>query len=195
MPKRKYVSVEDLLARPWCYYCERSFDDISVLISHQKIKHLSCLLCNRHLNTAGGLKVHMANVHKENITRIENALPGRESMDIEIFGQCGVPEELLAKREAEIREEYARVQAECRARTGNPIKGSKEAYEMAERAKKKPKIDDEDQKAARRAEVQRRLQALKAKKAAAAAAQNGTTPPVDSVSFLPPVFEHALTLT
>ena len=70
-----------ILARPWCYYCERDFDDLKILISHQKAKHYKCDRCGRRLNTAGGLSVHMNQVHKENLTTVENALPNRERSD------------------------------------------------------------------------------------------------------------------
>ena len=45
-----------------------------VLIQHQKAKHFKCPHCPRRLNTAGGLAVHLGQVHK--------AEPGRyvESM-------------------------------------------------------------------------------------------------------------------
>jgi hypothetical protein len=52
--KRGHPDVEDVLARPWCYYCERDFDDLKILISHQKAKHFKCDRCGRRLNTAGG---------------------------------------------------------------------------------------------------------------------------------------------
>jgi tRNA(Ile2) C34 agmatinyltransferase TiaS len=52
--KRKQPDVEEVLAKPWCYYCERSFDDLKILISHQKAKHFKCDRCGRRLNTAGG---------------------------------------------------------------------------------------------------------------------------------------------
>jgi hypothetical protein len=52
--KRGYPDVEEVLARPWCYYCERDFDDLKILISHQKAKHFKCERCGRRLNTAGG---------------------------------------------------------------------------------------------------------------------------------------------
>jgi hypothetical protein len=68
--------------RPWCWYCEREFEDekgpfdhlssltrlISkprlVLMQHQKAKHFKCGMCPRRLNTAGGLAVHIQQVHK-----------------------------------------------------------------------------------------------------------------------------------
>ena len=52
--KRQVPEVEELLARPWCYYCERDFDDLKILIHHQKAKHFKCDRCARRLNTAGG---------------------------------------------------------------------------------------------------------------------------------------------
>ncbi len=52
--KRGHPDVEEILGRPWCYYCERDFDDQKVLINHQKAKHFKCERCGRRLNTAGG---------------------------------------------------------------------------------------------------------------------------------------------
>ena len=53
--KRKHPDIEEILARPWCYYCERDFDDLKILINHQKAKHFKCERCGRRLNTAGGM--------------------------------------------------------------------------------------------------------------------------------------------
>ncbi|KAI6866508.1 hypothetical protein KC318_g19731, partial [Hortaea werneckii] len=50
--KRNNPDVEELLERPWCYYCERDFDDLKILIQHQKAKHFKCERCGRRLNTA-----------------------------------------------------------------------------------------------------------------------------------------------
>lgn len=78
--KRGHPDVEEILSRPWCYYCaypslfvcpiyiasilisltvvlslgERDFEDLKLLISHQKAKHFKCDRCGRRLNTAGG---------------------------------------------------------------------------------------------------------------------------------------------
>lgn len=35
---------------------ERDFDDLKILISHQKAKHFKCERCGRRLNTAGGTR-------------------------------------------------------------------------------------------------------------------------------------------
>ncbi|KAK5787808.1 hypothetical protein VI817_010305 [Penicillium citrinum] len=52
--KRRGPSLDEVLARPWCYYCERDFDDLKILTLHQKAKHFKCERCGRRLNTAGG---------------------------------------------------------------------------------------------------------------------------------------------
>ena len=36
----------------------------TVLMQHQKAKHFKCGMCPRRLNTAGGLAVHIQQVHK-----------------------------------------------------------------------------------------------------------------------------------
>ncbi|KAJ7578505.1 hypothetical protein C8J56DRAFT_797331 [Mycena floridula] len=95
------------IIRPWCWYCEREFEDEKVLMQHQKAKHFKCGMCPRRLNTAGGLAVHIQQVHKlepENLPRIENALPGRDGYEIEIFGMEGIPAPDVAdyKRRKEI---------------------------------------------------------------------------------------------
>ncbi|EKM83970.1 hypothetical protein AGABI1DRAFT_110572 [Agaricus bisporus var. burnettii JB137-S8] len=93
--------------RPWCWYCEREFEDEKVLMQHQKAKHFKCGMCPRRLNTAGGLAVHIQQVHKlepDNLPRIENALPGRDGYEVEIFGMEGIPAPDVAdyKRRKEI---------------------------------------------------------------------------------------------
>ncbi|GAB1527413.1 hypothetical protein RhiTH_011397 [Rhizoctonia solani] len=62
-----------------------------VLMQHQKAKHFKCGHCPRRLNTAGGLAVHIQQVHKLDPEKIENALPGRDGYEVEIFGMEGIP--------------------------------------------------------------------------------------------------------
>ncbi|KAG8859311.1 hypothetical protein FRB96_004526 [Tulasnella sp. 330] len=82
-----------LVLKPWCWYCEREFEDEKVLMQHQKAKHFKCKHCPRKLNTAGGLAVHVQQVHKLDPDKIDNALPGRENGEVEIFGMEGIPKD------------------------------------------------------------------------------------------------------
>ncbi|KAF2221254.1 hypothetical protein BDZ85DRAFT_221029 [Elsinoe ampelina] len=156
--KRKAQSLEDVLARPWCYYCERDFDDNRILIDHQKAKHLKCSQCTRRLNTAGGLAVHMDQVHKTTLNRIENTAPGRENPNIEIFGTEGIPDDVKqAYMERKTQEFYA-----------NGGKVSHVPSEGQQPSKKAKKTETPE-------EIKQRLAEFRAKKAMNAAAKNGAT--------------------
>ncbi|KAK9779798.1 putative C2H2-type domain-containing protein [Seiridium cardinale] len=121
--KRKQPNVEELLARPWCYYCERDFEDLKLLISHQKAKHFKCDRCGRRLNTAGGLSVHMNQVHKETLSLVENALPNRQGLEVEIFGMEGIPEDVVQQHNQRLIQNFYQEQADRFAATGNPPPG------------------------------------------------------------------------
>ena len=45
--KREGETLDDLLSRPWCYYCGRDFEDNAVLQTHQREVHFHCESCNR----------------------------------------------------------------------------------------------------------------------------------------------------
>ncbi|XP_024199657.1 protein SUPPRESSOR OF FRI 4 isoform X1 [Rosa chinensis] len=83
-------------SKVWCYYCDREFDDEKILVQHQKAKHFKCHVCHKKLSTAGGMAIHVLQVHKENVTKVPNAKAGRESTDIEIYGMQGIPPDVLA---------------------------------------------------------------------------------------------------
>jgi hypothetical protein len=146
--KRDRPDVEDLIARPWCYYCERDFDDQKVLISHQKAKHFKCDNCNRRLNTAGGLQVHLQQVHKETLTAVDNAIEGRQNVEPEVFGMMGIPDELLDAHRQRILNEFFKQEADRRALTGNPPPGQKTGEPNA----KKRKMETPEELKARLAE-------------------------------------------
>ena len=61
--RKRYPDLDAKLERPWCYYCERDFDDLKILISHQKAKHFKCDRCGRRLNTAGGTYARADDAH------------------------------------------------------------------------------------------------------------------------------------
>lgn len=101
--KKKAVEKVEEKIELFCYYCDRKFDDEKVLIQHQKQKHFKCEMCNKKLSTAGGLLVHVQQVHKQNIRRIPNAMPGRDSTEVEVYGMEGVPDELLTEQHKRMR--------------------------------------------------------------------------------------------
>jgi hypothetical protein len=79
--------------KPWCWYCNREFEDEKVLIQHQKAKHFQCPICHKKLFTGPGLAIHCVQVHKQTVDKVPNALPNRTSTDIEIYGMEGIPDE------------------------------------------------------------------------------------------------------
>lgn len=179
--KRKQPTLEETLDRPWCFYCERDFDDQKVLASHQKAKHFRCKNCNRRLNTIGGrllsrspqlcaaneftigLAVHLSQVHKENLDAVEDALPNRNNIQLEIFGMEGVPQDIIDQHRQRIIREYTELHGH-RQSTNN---------QGAANASKKPKIETKE-------EIKARLAAFKAKKAAGelpGSAANGSETP------------------
>ncbi|XP_052185029.1 protein SUPPRESSOR OF FRI 4-like isoform X3 [Diospyros lotus] len=83
-------------SKVWCYYCDREFEDEKILVQHQKAKHFKCHVCHKKLSTAGGMVIHVLQVHKETVSKVPNAKPGRESTDIEIYGMQGIPPDILA---------------------------------------------------------------------------------------------------
>lgn len=85
--------------KPWCWYCNRDFDEEKILIQHQKAKHFKCPICHKKLYTGPGLAIHCMQVHKETISTIPNSLPNRGDPEIEIYGMEGIPEKDLKERQ------------------------------------------------------------------------------------------------
>ncbi|XP_058803306.1 BUB3-interacting and GLEBS motif-containing protein ZNF207 [Phymastichus coffea] len=86
-------------SRPWCWYCNREFDDEKILIQHQKAKHFKCHICHKKLYTGPGLSIHCMQVHKETIDKVPNSLPNRSNIEIEIYGMEGIPPDDLKEHE------------------------------------------------------------------------------------------------
>ncbi|XP_057201597.1 BUB3-interacting and GLEBS motif-containing protein ZNF207a isoform X2 [Triplophysa rosa] len=84
--------------KPWCWYCNRDFDDEKILIQHQKAKHFKCHICHKKLYTGPGLAIHCMQVHKETIDSVPNAIPGRTDIELEIYGMEGIPEKDMEER-------------------------------------------------------------------------------------------------
>lgn len=51
-------------SKPWCWYCNRDFDDEKILLQHQKAKHFKCHICHKKLYTGPGLSIHCMQVEK-----------------------------------------------------------------------------------------------------------------------------------
>ncbi|KAJ5929130.1 hypothetical protein N7454_006978 [Penicillium verhagenii] len=185
--KRRGPSLDELLARPWCYYCERDFDDLKILTLHQKAKHFKCDRCGRRLNTAGGLSVHMSQVHKEQLTEIENALPNRASLDYEIFGMEGIPEDVLQAHQQRVATQFQQAEVDRQVATGNPPSGASGGGPAA----KKPKLEAVS-------DLKKRLAEHRAKRAdgATGGTSSGDATPVGTPSASTPVaYAHSPTGT
>lgn len=83
-----------------------------------------------------GLSVHMSQVHKENLTAVDNALPNRAGLDIEIFGMEGIPEDIVQQHHQRVLTNFHQTQAERQAASGNASHGGQNAN-----APKKPKLE------------------------------------------------------
>ena len=66
MGRKKQHNIE---FKPFCYYCDKEFDDINILHQHQKIRHFSCPYCSKKFSTAYSMCTHALQVHKESITK------------------------------------------------------------------------------------------------------------------------------
>lgn len=135
-----------------------------------------------HADMRPGLSVHMNQVHKENLTSVENALPNRASPDIEIFGMEGIPEDIVAAHNQRVLSQIQQAEAERRAATGNPGPGGSGGV-----GPKKPKLESP-------AELKKRLAEHKARVAeqAAGGSSGGATPLAASHAGHSPVVNHGL---
>lgn len=99
--------------KPFCYYCDKEFNNEIILHQHQKARHFYCRHCRKRFSTAPALDTHMLQVHKEKLSRVPNAKATRDGFDISIYGMDGVPiglvniklaERVAAKKRKLIRE-------------------------------------------------------------------------------------------
>ncbi|KAH9838939.1 BUB3-interacting and GLEBS motif-containing protein [Teratosphaeria destructans] len=162
--KKRGPPLDEILQRPWCYYCEKDFDDLNILLNHQKAKHYKCTNCGRRLNTIGGLKVHMNQVHKEEIHEVDNALPNRKEIvpGLEIFAMEGIPDDVMRAHKQRITEMFFKKEAEHRLKTGNPPPGQVHGGANGEPVPKKRKMETKEEMMSRLAEHRKKRAAEKA---------------------------------
>ena len=111
--------------------------------------------------SALGLSVHMNQVHKETLNSVDNALPNRANLDVEIFGMEGIPEDVINSHNQRMVQQFYEAEAERRKTSGNPAPGSN----ADKSAPKKPKTEE-------LSDLKKRLAEHRAKKAAQQAGQN-----------------------
>ena len=51
--------------KPFCYYCDKVFENDIVLHQHQKAKHFTCTHCKKKFSTAISMHTHITQVHKD----------------------------------------------------------------------------------------------------------------------------------
>jgi hypothetical protein len=81
--------------KPFCYYCDKEFNNEIILHQHQKARHFNCTKCRKRFSTGPALDTHVLQVHKEKLNRVPNAKAGRDQFDISVYGMDGVPIELI----------------------------------------------------------------------------------------------------
>ena len=87
--------------KPFCYYCDKEFNNELILHQHQKARHFNCVKCRKRFSTAPALDTHELQVHRTSLKRVPNAKAGRDTFDISIYGMDGVPMELINYKLAE----------------------------------------------------------------------------------------------
>jgi len=89
--------------RPFCFFCDRTFEDELVLIQHQRAKHFRCPECDDgairgKCESVQGLVVHTLKVHGKGLSRVPNALQGRDNPELNVYGLDGIPEEVMRSK-------------------------------------------------------------------------------------------------
>ena len=110
----------------------------------------------------------MNQVHKETLASVDNSLPNRQGLEVEIFGMEGIPEDVAQAHNQRIIAGFYQAEAERRAATGNPTSGAAANGGQV----KKPKFESPS-------DLKKRLAEHKARKAEQAASGNssgGNTP-------------------
>ena len=110
--------------------------------------------------------MHMNQVHKETLDAVDNALPNRSGLDVEIFGMEGVPEDVLQSHNQRVLTQFQQAEADRRAATGNPAPGTATAA-GGQQPTKKPKMEATS-------DLKKRLAEHRAKKAAGVSSGDAT---------------------
>jgi hypothetical protein len=105
----------------------------------------------------------MSQVHKENLTAVDNALPNRAGLDIEIFGMEGIPEDIAQQHTQRVLTNFHQAQADRQGAAANAAQAGQNPT-----APKKPKIESVS-------DIKKRLAEHKAAKLAAEKENGGSS--------------------
>ncbi len=128
--------------KPFCYYCDKEFNNELILHQHQKARHFNCVKCRKRFSTAPALDTHQIQVHRQNLKRVPNAKAGRDSFDISIYGMDGVPIELINYKLAEKVEQKKRKLIKEHKMVGNEEDNKEEGNYFDIKDKKEKDIRD-----------------------------------------------------
>lgn len=122
-------------ARPFCFYCDRTFEDENILLQHQRAKHFRCLECDidairGKCESVQGLLVHTLKVHSKSLAKVPNAKPGRDNPELNVYGMDGIPSEVLKERGIERHELVGKAAPPPNASTGFS-EGTEEGWQKA----------------------------------------------------------------
>ena len=107
MPHRKRIKD---INKPFCWYCDRSFDDEKILQNHQKACHFRCPTCRKRFSDGRAVAVHFEKVHNHPlkefilffytviliVSRIPKSNPATSDPEQVINGLNGVKPEYIA---------------------------------------------------------------------------------------------------
>lgn len=113
--------------------------------------------------------MHLNQVHKETLHQVENALPNRQGLDVEIFGMEGIPHEILDQHRNRIIQNFYQAQEDRRIATGNPLPG-----QTGQNTRKKIKMETKEELLTRLREW--RAMKKTEKEAVAKGVQDGAVP-------------------
>ena len=114
------------MLKPFCYYCEKEFENANILLQHQKNRHFSCKICTRKFSTAASLQTHMHQVHGSSISKVANSIAGRDRVDINIYGMDEVPVQIIEERITKnIRKKLSKLESQLKKQYGIDLDDSK----------------------------------------------------------------------
>lgn len=119
--------------------------------------------------------MHLSQVHKEQLTEVQNALPNRSGLDVEIFGMEGIPADVLKAHQQRVASQFQQAELDRQQATGNPPSGVSSGGQPAKKPKLEPISD-----------LKKRLAEHKAKRAEAlAGGSSGDVTPSSAVQSTP----------